>query len=202
MKRMTACVGVLGLILAVSACVPLDAEPAPPSATPDSAMELPALQSPIRDTTPEYPEPPELEPYSTAGLEQRIKSLSKDSEVRQLMAGNSQFEDALPGSESVLVAEVFSGEHYVALPRLDASKRIAITLRCKKNTRFDVMVYEQGSGAQIAGSNSACGPSSGSRIGFGWGEHSAPGYLHVIPEDHQHLELTVISYEPLQTSGS
>lgn len=195
MKRNTAAwAGLLGLVIAVTGCVQLDTELAVPSATPDSVIQGPAIEVPVEGSTP-APVIPEIPPYSAAGLNQRIKSLSKDSKARQLQAGKHPFDDAVPGSEKVLIAEVFSGESYVALPKIDGGRIMVVSFRCQEVTRFAIEVYGLPDGTQIGGGNSECEPLGASGIGFGWSPHRISGYMHILPAKDEKIEITVISYE-------
>lgn len=99
MKRNTAAwATLLGIAIAATDCVQLDTELAVPSATPDSVIQGPVIEVPVEESIP-APVIPEIPPYSAAGLNQRIKSLAKDSEARELQAGKHPIDEAVPGSE-------------------------------------------------------------------------------------------------------
>jgi hypothetical protein len=199
MKRNTAAwATLLGLAIAVTGCVQLDTELAVPSATPDSVIQGPVIEVPVEESIP-APVIPEIPPYSAAGLNQRIKSLAKDSEARELQAGKHPIDNAVPGSEKVLIAEIISGESYVALPKIDGGRTLRVSLRCQEETRFDVGVYGLPDGTHIGGGNGECGPLGGTGFGFGWSPHRISGYLHFIPSGDEKVEITVIDYESAES---
>lgn len=179
----------------------MDTETAVPSPTSDSIHQGPAIEVPAQEPTP-APVIPELAPYSADGLNHRIKSMSKDSEARQLQAGKHPFDDAVPGSEKVLIAVIISGETYVALPKIDGGKTMSVSLRCQEATRFTLEVHGLPDGAQIASGNGECGPPGRSGIGFGWSPHHISGYVRILPAQDQEIEVTVISYDDAREPGA
>lgn len=188
--------GALGLILALTGCVQLETDPAPPSAAPGSAVDLPVITSSPAAAV------PELDPYSTAGMEQRIKAMSKNSEARRLRAGEHPFDGAVPGSEKILIADTFTGEHHAALPEVTEGNHIMIMVLCQARTSFKVEVYGDPNGTQVASGNSECTPWGGAGIGFGWSPHLTPTYMRIVPDGHEKLEVTVASYEHATLPGS
>lgn len=194
-QNIAAWAGILGLVLAVTGCVQLDTEPAPSSAAPGSAVDLPVISS--------SPAPvvPELEPYSEAGLDQRVKAMSEKSVASQLRAGGHPIDDAVPGTEKILVADTFSGEYYAALPTIADGNHMMIMLNCQKSTRFTVEVYGDPDGTQVASGNSECNHQGSSGIGFGWSPNLTPTYMRIAPAGDEKIEVTVLSYEPVEVTG-
>lgn len=193
--------GILGLMLALTGCVALESETGPPGTTPGAPLAGQSIEVPGQQSIP-APVIPEIKPYSAEGLKERIGALPKDSVARQVLAGKHPFEDAIPGSERVLIAEVFAGESYVALPEIEARQSVNISLHCQEPTPVSLGVYEEPTGAQIAGGNGECGPAGGSGIGFGWGPQGTSGYLHMLPSGDQQVAVTVNSYASDTVSGS
>lgn len=185
MKRiLVTLVGSLGLALAVSGCVPLDT----PAPTPSAVPEHPAVStSPTADI-------PDLEPYSTAGLEKQIEAMSKGSTARMLSAGKRPLDNAVPGSERILIADTVSGEHYAAFPETVESDTLSVSVLCSEPADVTFEVYDR-FGRQVGSGQGECSAEGSFGASFGINERSKPSYIRVAAAVPVPVELSVVAFE-------
>ncbi|MFJ6417685.1 hypothetical protein [Paeniglutamicibacter sp. NPDC091659] len=190
MKRtLVTLAGSLGLVLAMSGCVPLDA----PAPTPSVAPGLPAASTSTSVTA----AIPDLDPYSTAGLEDRIDAMSKLSSARMLRAGKHPIGNAVPGTEKILIADTVSGEHYAAFPETIEGDSLSVSVLCQTRSRFSFEVYDKELGRQVGSGLGECWPQGIFQAILGNTGRSKPSYIRIAADDEVPLEFSVVAFESI-----
>lgn len=187
MKRtLVTLAGSLGLVLAVSGCVPLDA----PAPAPSVAPELPAASaSPTAAAA-----IPDLAPHSTAGLEERIDAMSKRSAARMLSAGKRPLDNTVAGSERILIADTVYGEHYAAFPETVEGDTLSVSVLCPEPANVTFEVYDK-VGRQVGGGQGRCSTEGSFGASFGINGRSKPSYMRISAAVPVPVELSVVAFE-------
>lgn len=187
MKRtLVTLAGSLGLVLAVSGCVPLD----PPAPTPSATPELPAASASASPTVNIL----DLDPYTTAGLDERIDAMSKKSAARMLSAGKRPLGNAVPGSERILIADTVSGEHYAAFPETVEGDTLSVSVLCPEPANVTFEVHDK-VGRQVGGGQGRCSGEGSFGASFGINGRSKPSYMRIAAAVPVPVELSVVAFE-------
>lgn len=185
-------VGLATLGLMLTACVPIDAIPAEPSNTPAAEAEpaLPHFASPPPVAASTVP----LRPYVADGLAGRINNLRKSSDAYRVQQGQHPIDDAVPGTEEVLLAEDFSSNHRFDLPEKQTGDRINLNVTCSRSANITIDVFGANGESLGSGSASECGPDHHIGIGLGSFEDQRVRQVQVASSHETDLELSVITF--------
>ena len=190
MKRyLTTALVASSLVAALAGCVPLDQMASDRSATDDPSVSLAPAFEPIPSTP-----VPELKPYSSKGIEERVSGLSKNSPAREILAGTFTYDLAVPGSVRLLYAEKSVGGQQAVIPTGGEETGIGYYVRCAEETRFNVNLSDGDTGRDFGSSLSSC-EASGSSGGAGGLPHGTESiYLDFDPAAEVSAEVVVFVY--------
>lgn len=180
---------VVGLGLLLTACVPLDGSTEGTTSSSPTVTESNDEQPPIEKPETDLP----LQPYSTDGLKTRVSKLPTSMVAYQVQQGNHPLEDAVPGSERVLLAEDFSTSTRFALPGDSSSDSLYIEVACSKATKYTVKIYDQIGAIAGSGTAAECSSNQTGTLGFSPGGKLQLEQLQLAidQETDGHLSLTV-----------
>ncbi|GAA1497021.1 hypothetical protein [Paeniglutamicibacter kerguelensis] len=181
----------LTLSLAVSGCVQLETQQPPVS-------QGPATQPPTPAATPTE-SAPAVEPDSAKGLQERIAKLSKGAASREIQDGRHPFDNAVPGTERTVLANVASGEHIVALPEKVGGDTLLVAIQCLPGSSADGPIHTIFTGPDSAGeSGSGSVPTchAGSYFAFssGFNPDSQPTRLNISAPAGTKYEYSVVTF--------
>lgn len=181
---------VVGLGLLLTACVPVGGSIEGPSSAASPSVsegneEQPLVQTPQTDLP--------LQPYSADDLDTRVSKLPSSTVAYQVQEGFHPLDDAVAGSEQVLLAEDFSTSSRFALPGNSANDSLYIEIACSKATKYSLEVYDHM--GIIAGSGTAakCSSNQTGTLGFSPGGNLQLEQIQVAfdQETEGQLSLTV-----------
>lgn len=180
---------VVGLGLLLTACVPLEGSSEGTASPSSTVTESNDEQTPIE--TPETDLP--LQPYSTDGLNTRVSKLPTSMVSYQVQQGNHPLDDAVPGSERVLLAEGFTTSSRFALPGDSSSDSLYIEIACSTETKYSLKIYDKIGVMAGSGTAAQCSSDQTGILGFSPGGELQLEQLQIIV-DHEtdgQLSLTV-----------
>lgn len=195
MKRhLTTAVATSLVVVALTACVPLDESAPSPSS---SVSETPPLQPLEYEAMPSTIVPP-LELYSTTGLAERVARLSKDSPARQILDGTFTYGSEVPGTVRLLYAEKSVGGQQAIIPWTQQGNYIGYLVWCSTETRFRLTSSDGSTGRDLSDLGSACesSGSSGGSAGISPGVESI--FLNFVPATDVSAEVIVFSYKGIE----
>ncbi|MDQ0095565.1 hypothetical protein [Paeniglutamicibacter psychrophenolicus] len=184
------------LVAALAGCVPLDhvAPVSPPAADP------PVPEAPVFEPMPSTPVP-DLKPYSSKGIEERVSGLSKNSPARKILAGTFTHDSAVPGSVRLLYAEKSVGGQQAVIPTGGQETGIGYYVRCAEETRFSLDLSDGNTGRDFSSSGSSCEASGSSGGGSGLPDGVESIYLDFDPAAEVPTEVVVFSYTAVPYDG-
>lgn len=144
------------------------------------------------------PAVPDMEPYSTDGLSERIKTMSRESMARMLQAGKHPIENAVPGSEVILIADTFSGEHHAALPGTVEGNNLSMSGVCSKATEFSLGFYDESFGVQVAGMRGECEPDGHVEVKTGIQAPHQATYMRITVAEPTRRGVSVVAFETME----
>ncbi|MGL3806905.1 hypothetical protein ACSYDW_12495 [Paeniglutamicibacter sp. R2-26] len=191
MKRILGSItGCLALTLAVAGCVPLESQP--PAAT-----QEPLAQSPTPTAVPTK-DPPEVEPYSAKGLQQRIAKLSKGAVSREIQDGRHPIAEAIPGTERTVLANMAAGEHNMELPEHLGGDNVLFSLGCLPGSTSDGPIVATFSdpdpGWEASSSIPGCVAGSYFSFSSGFKPGSQPTSLTISAPAGKNYEYSVVTF--------
>lgn len=184
-------VACLTLSLAVSGCVQLDTQQAPVS-------QGPATQPPTPSPT-LTEDVPAVEPYSSKGLPERIAKLSKGAVSREIQEGRHPFDNAVPGTERTVLADVASGEHIAALPEKVGGDTLLVAIQCLSGPSAGGPIRASFSGPDLAdesgsGSMPTCPAGSYFAFSSGFNPDAQPMRLNIGAPAGTKYEYSVVAF--------
>ncbi|MFF5791769.1 hypothetical protein ACFY5D_06960 [Paeniglutamicibacter sp. NPDC012692] len=120
--------------------------------------------------------------------------MSKGSAARLLSAGKRPLDNAVPGSEKILIADTVSGEHYAAFPETIEGDTLSISVLCPKPTNVTFEVYDK-VGRQVGSGHGDCSAEGFFGVTFGAKEWPKPSYIRVAATVPVPVELSVVAFE-------
>lgn len=180
---------VVGLGLLLTACIPLEGNtegttsPSPPAT--ESNDEQPPVETPESDLP--------LQPYSADGLKDRVSKLPTSMVAYQVQQGRHPLDDAVPGSERVLLAEDFSVSSRFALPGDSSSDSLYVEVACSNATKYSLKIYDHIGVMAGSGTAAECSSTQTGILGFSPGGNLQLGQIQVTIDRQAegHLSLTV-----------
>lgn len=203
---------VVGLSLALTACVPLDEATTVSSpfasVVPSGDVQFPFDPAPRIDEQPpeQLPEQPRtdlpLREYSAAGLEDRISKLPPSMTAHQIHRGSAPFLDGVPGSEKVLLAEHLTSSSRLALPGKAQGNSFLVEVTCSRSTNLEVTLFDDEGTPLAGGMSTQCSPAAPDGFGLGMQESPVLGQLQLIYDQESSLQLSLVAYTTTTTDES
>jgi len=192
MKRIPGtAIACLTLSLAISGCVPLETQPPP-------ASQGPATQPPAAAATP-TDSAPVVEPYSAKGLQERISKLTKGAVSREIQDGRHPLDQAVPGTERTVLANVASGALTAALPEKLGGDSLLVALQCLSASSAEGPIRASFSGPDLAdesgsGSMPSCTAGSVFMFSSGFRPDAQPTRLNISAPAGTRVEYSVVTF--------
>ncbi|MDO5744861.1 MAG: hypothetical protein Q4P23_10360 [Micrococcaceae bacterium] len=180
---------VVGFGLLVTACVPIDGNIEETAAPSPTAAENTGGQAPVETPGTDLP----WQPYSTDGLKDRTSKLPPAMVAYQVQQGSHPLDDAVPGSERVLLAEDFSSSGRFALPGDSSSDSLYIEVACSNATKYSLEIYDSIGAMAGSGTAAECSSTQTGILGFSPGGNLQLEQLRLTIDHHTegHLGLTI-----------
>ena len=187
-------VGLAGLGLVLTACVPLDVPPADPTASSSPAEPALPPSAAASSKVPDFA----LQTSTADGLEQRIGALHEYSIANQLQQGKHPIDNAVQGSERVVLAERFSQSTSFELSEGHSGDSIVVEMTCAKSVNMRFEAYDAEGRTLGGGQLSGCSPDGPSGFGFGTSKNQQVRQIRVAINPETDMELSAVVFTSAQ----